>query len=56
MENNHNVYRCKDCMNRFCESLKEHVIKIIIFKKKKMALLTEKQQELYENANKSIYF
>ena len=31
--NKHDVYRIKDCMKRFCESLREHVMKIINFKK-----------------------
>ena len=42
-------------MKRFCKSLREHAIKIIIFKKKKIELLTKEQQELYENA-KICYF
>ena len=28
-ENKHNVYRGKDCMKEFCESLREHTVKII---------------------------
>ena len=55
IENKHDVYRGKDCMERFCKSLREHAIKIIIFKKKKIELLTKEQQELYENA-KICYF
>ena len=35
IKNNHDVYRGKDCMKKFCESLREHAIKIINFKKKK---------------------
>ena len=35
IENNHDVYRGKDCMKKFCESLREHRMKIINFKKKK---------------------
>ena len=31
--NKHDVYRIKDCMKRFCESLREHVMNIINFKK-----------------------
>ena len=31
----HYVYRSKDCMKKFCESLREHAIKIINFIKKK---------------------
>ena len=30
------VYRCKDCMKKFCESLREDAIDIINVKKKKM--------------------
>ena len=33
MENKHIEYRVKDCMKKFCESLREHAIKIINFKK-----------------------
>ena len=35
IENKLDVDRGKDCMKMFCESLREHVIKIINFKKKK---------------------
>ena len=37
------MYRGKDCMKKFCESLREHAMKIINFKKKE-------QHESYENA------
>ena len=50
IENKHDVYRGKDCMKKFCESLREQIIKIINFKKKKIKLLTKEQQESYENA------
>ena len=50
MENKHDVYRSKDCMKKFCHSLKEQTIKIINSKKKKMMLLTKEHQESYENA------
>ena len=33
IENNHNVYRVKDCMKRFCESLREYAMEIINSKK-----------------------
>ena len=48
-ENEH-MYRVKDCMKKFCEFLREHAMKIINLKKKKMRLLTKEQQESYENA------
>ena len=51
IENKHNLHRAKDCMKKFCESLREHALNIIILKKKKMKLLANKQQQLYENAN-----
>ena len=50
IENKLDVYRGKGCMKKFCESLREHEMKIIDFKKKKMKLLTKEQQESYENA------
>ena len=31
IENKHDVYRGKDCMKKFCESLREHALKIINF-------------------------
>ena len=43
IENKHDVYRGKDCMKRFCEFLREHAMKIINFKEKKMKLLTKEQ-------------
>ena len=38
--NKYDVYRGKDCMKKFCESLREHAMKIINSKKNKMKLLT----------------
>ena len=54
IENKHDVCIGKDCMKKFCESLREHAMKIIKFKKKKIKLLTKEQQESYENAK--IYY
>ena len=39
-KNKYGVYRDKDCMKKFCEYLREHGMKIINFKGKKMRLLT----------------
>ena len=50
IEKNHDVYRGKDFMKKFCESLREHTMKMINFRKKKMNLLTKEQQESYQNA------
>ena len=49
MENKHDVCKGKDCMKKFCRSLREHAMKIINFKNSKMKLLTKEQQESYEN-------
>ena len=37
-------------MKKFCEYLRDHKMKIINFKKKKMKLLTKEQQKSYANA------
>ena len=50
IENHHDLYRGKDYTKNFCESLREQVMKIINFKKKKMKLLTKEQQESHESA------
>ena len=44
IENTNDVYKAKGCM-KFCESLREHAMKII----KKMKLLTKDQPKSYEN-------
>ena len=36
IENKYDVYRGKDCMETFCESLRQHAMKTIHFKKKKL--------------------
>ena len=51
IQNKSGVYRGKNCMKKFCESLKEHAMKIINFKKVKMKFLTKEQQESYGNTN-----
>ena len=43
------VCRGKDCMKKFCESLREHLLKIINFEKKKMIPLTHEEYESYLN-------
>ena len=43
-------------MKNFCESLRQHAMKVINFKRKKMKLLTEEQQEAYKNANISFIY
>ena len=33
IENKHDVFRVKDCVKKFCKSLRKHAVKIIDFKK-----------------------
>ena len=44
IENEHYIYRGKNCRKNFCESLRKHEIKMINFLKK-MRLLRKEQQE-----------
>ena len=44
IQNKHDVYRGKDCMKKFFESLRPHAMKIINFRKKILKLLTKEQQ------------
>ena len=50
IEKKHDVYRGKYCMKRFRESLREHAMEIIKFKKKKRKPLTNEQQKSYKDA------
>ena len=50
IENEHNLYRGKDCMKKFCESLREPAMKVINLKKQKMKSLTKEEQLSFENA------
>ena len=45
----HDVGRVKYFMKNFCESLREHAMRIINFKNKKMKLLTNEQEKSYQN-------
>ena len=48
IENKHDVHWGKDYMKK--QNPEQHAMKIVDFKKKKMELLTNEQQESYENA------
>ena len=49
MEDNHDVYRGKDCIKMFFEAIREHTMVIINFEKKKIFPLINKEYELYFN-------
>ena len=46
IENNLDIYRGKDCMKNFCESLREHAVKIINFKNKKNEFTNKRAAEI----------
>ena len=50
MYKKHTLYRGKDCIKKFCESLKEHATRIIGFKKKKMLPLMNKELKAHNDA------
>ena len=54
IENKHTLYRGKDCMENFFESLSEHAKNIIDFEKKKMLPLTK--EELRSHHVSKIYY
>ena len=56
IENKHDIYRGKDCMKNFCESLKKQAVKKINSKKKTMKLLTDhmKTQKSVEFGKKNL--
>ena len=49
IENKHTLYRGKDCMKKFCESLREHAKNIIDFEKKKMLPLTKEELKSHQD-------
>ena len=49
IENNHTLYRGKNCVEKFCESLREQAKNIIEFQKK-MLLLTKEELKSYQDA------
>ena len=50
IENKHTLYRGKDCMKKFFESLKENVKNIIDFEKKKLLPFTKENLNSHQDA------
>ena len=50
IENKHDLYRGKDCIERFCEFVSENAMKIIGFKKIKLEIVPKDWQKSYGNA------
>ena len=49
IENKHDIYRGKDYLKNFCESLREDAMKIINFKKKKNEVIKKTAGEIKRN-------
>ena len=47
-KNKLHCYRCEDCMERFCEDLRDQAMKIINYEEKEMIPLTDKENKSYE--------
>ena len=54
IEKKHDVYRFKDSIKTFCESLREHTMKIINFKKNE--IINKRAAELMKKCKSLIYF
>ena len=50
IENKHTLYRGKDCMKKFCDSLREHASNIIDFEKKKNVTVNKKWTKSHQDA------
>ena len=55
IESKHDVYRGKDCMKKYCESLREHTIKITNFKATKNGVINERAAGIYEKYKNLLY-
>ena len=49
IENKHTFYRGKDCMKKFCTSLREHAKNIIDFEKNKMLPVTKEDSKSHQD-------
>ena len=54
--NEHNFYRGRDSIEKFCKYLKQLAIKIINYKKKEMILLTDDENKSYEKQEKNTIY
>ena len=50
IKNKHSFYLGKNCLKKFCVSLRKHVKNVINFEMKKMLLLTNKELNLHQES------
>ena len=48
-KNNLDCYRDKDCMEKFCQDLREHAMRIVNYEKEEMIRLTDEKNKSYES-------
>ena len=49
IENKHSLYCWKNCMEKFCSSLREHATNVMNYEKKKMLPLTKRKLNLHQD-------
>ena len=54
-ENKHDLLRRKDCMKRFCDSLKRHAKNIILFEKKKIITVSKRRTKIISRGKSMLY-
>ena len=55
IENKYDVYRGKECMKKFCESLREHSMEIINPKKKKNEVINKRAEGMIQKCKNLSY-
>ena len=55
IENKHTIYRGKDFLKKFCESLREHAKNIIDFEKKKNVAINKRRTKITSRCKKLLH-
>ena len=50
IKNKHTLYCGKDCMKKFCFSIREHATDLLKFEKRETSPLTKEELELHQDA------
>ena len=56
IKNKHSLYHGKDCMKKFCNSLREHGTSVINFERNKMSPLIKKKKELHSHQDATLCY
>ena len=55
IENNHTLCPGKDCLRKFCESLREHAKNIIDFEKKENVIVNKRRTKIIQRCESMLY-